>query len=175
MIDETKRDPSDVPEYDPRFHVTASELRAAGIPVPVEIPDAAWLLRSSIVPAVTVHDPTKAPPDVMSASLSLEFTAPFRWIGATVSIPAEATTPSIEEYPREVVCLNCKGVVAYAVGDVAPLGRILDSETVRPDGTRPEKFDPICTSCGGAVGGPFWLRDRASGEWVGDPPPDLGN
>jgi len=87
MNNEPRRDLSDEPEYDPKLHVTAAELRAAGISVPENIPDAAWVLRSSIVPAVTVHDPAKGPPDVMSATLRLEFTAPFRWVELNVTNP----------------------------------------------------------------------------------------
>lgn len=76
--------------------------------------------------------------------------------------------PSIQEYPREVVCLGCLKVVAYARATVV-IGKILRSEIVRADGVQPREGDPLCLNCGESQmgifrltgGGPFTVRDRA--------------
>jgi len=77
---------------------------------------------------------------------------------------------SIKKYPREVVCLNCNGVVAYTAAMPSRQSRMLLAELIRPDGSYPEACDPVCFSCSPAS--PFRLRDRKTGEWIVGPPPE---
>jgi len=113
--------------------------------------------------------------DIPGGMISTEV-RPFLGIRAMVAV--KDSPPSIIEYPREVVCLGCKGVVAYARATVVPEGRILASEVIRTDGAQPKENDPICWNCGeSSMGifrlsnrGPFWLRDRKTGEWIGGDP-----
>lgn len=83
-----------------------------------------------------------------------------------------STVSSVRKYPREVVCLNCEEVVAYATINAIPQSPMLAAELIRPDGSYPEACDPGCLNC--LPGGAFRLRDRVTGEWVGEPPPKEG-
>jgi hypothetical protein len=71
------------PEYDPQKHVHASELRAAGIQVPEEVPDCAWVPRNSFTIRQTGCI-TKDGKALMRAEVV--FLEPFRWLAATFEV-----------------------------------------------------------------------------------------
>ena len=128
-------------KYDPEFHVTAAELREAGIPVPGDIPGPAWTLRSSVGPGVTVSDPSKAAPhETIPAILRFELTASWGRMDATIMIPKKAKP-----------CPNCSGS-----GDAPTKGPSLAGTT--PDdleriafGAEPvaDLVESLCPTCDG--------------------------
>lgn len=73
-------------EYDPKIHITAGELRAAGATIPDNIPDCGWVPRSALTISRVVHvDPARVPEDMGAGALpNIELvtstTEPFRWI-----------------------------------------------------------------------------------------------
>lgn len=69
-----------------------------------------------------------------------------------------SSSPSIAEYPREIVCEACGDVVAFGLPNVQRGSMIIAAEIVRPDGSHPEQHDHVCLNCTG--GGPFTVRDR---------------
>lgn len=77
---------SDECDYDEASCVSAGELRAAGYSVPENIPDCAWVPRSSVRvnnDEVSAHtDP--GDPSIVHVSVSVEFTEPFKWVEATI-------------------------------------------------------------------------------------------
>lgn len=81
---------SSEPTYDPETCITAAELRASGINVPEKIPDVAWVPKWSIkfgVPAANeVLYPEK---DTIAVDVQVEFSEPFRWVYAEISIPKD--------------------------------------------------------------------------------------
>ena len=66
--------------------VTAGELRAAGIPVPVHIPDCAWTRRRGI--RVTCPEVKQAHDDKDRYTFTMEYTfaEPFKWIDVTFTL-----------------------------------------------------------------------------------------
>lgn len=65
-------------QYDSKVHVTAGELRAAGLDIPDTVPDTGWVPRSSI--KTEVEDSETLEDGVVSFGLTHEFTQPFRWL-----------------------------------------------------------------------------------------------
>ncbi len=94
---------------------------------------------------------------------------------------SESSSPSIAEYPREVVCESCDCVVAFARAHVKTEDTIRAIDLVKSDGTDYKQFDFVCDNCHAA--GPFTVRDRArkclhcdgAGVEIGFPDDDAPN
>lgn len=77
----------DVPEdgYDPLLHITADELRRAGIPVDASIPDCAWIPRADLEWSFAAKPAT--PEDQRRRNVSIQgtivFRGSFRWTTIT--------------------------------------------------------------------------------------------
>jgi hypothetical protein len=67
-------------EYDSLYHITAAELRSLGYPIPVNIPDVAYVTRGSIKLVETIVCCPDKNANEMTADLQFEFTESFRWI-----------------------------------------------------------------------------------------------
>jgi hypothetical protein len=65
-------------DYDPRYDLTAGELREAGKDLPASIPDQAWVPRWALRMGSVKVGPECGPRGV-SVSWRLLFAAPFRW------------------------------------------------------------------------------------------------
>ncbi len=72
-------------EYDESTCITAGELREIGCAVDAAIPDCGWLSRAAIhfVPGNAATMPGGGG---IQLSIAVEFTEPFRWIEACVTI-----------------------------------------------------------------------------------------
>lgn len=76
-------------EYDEATCVTAGELRAVGLSIPENIPDCAWVLRSSIRISLKNIEVVSTGPDKLAdphIGLTVEFTQPFNWISIDFTI-----------------------------------------------------------------------------------------
>lgn len=80
-------------EYDEATCITAAELRAQGWPLGDDVPDCAWVPRGSMRLAAVM--PQRMEGDTVHVTMEVEFTAPFRWVECTVSLPA--TSPHTTE------------------------------------------------------------------------------
>jgi len=86
----------DEPEYDEKTCITAGELRHIGIDIAKDIPDVAWIPRSSMI--ITDHEisydkPDDDPDGTVTGVLHFQITEPFRWYRATmtVTVPPDDT------------------------------------------------------------------------------------
>lgn len=70
--------------YDELTCITAGEMRAAGIDVPANIPDAGWVPRA----AVTFSTETRLEGDAVHCTTTITFEVPFTWIDCVVRIEA---------------------------------------------------------------------------------------
>ncbi len=75
-------------EYDEVTCVTAGELRERGLPVPMDIPDCAWVPRSSIHYGAVSNDLPEEDRGKRLANISIEviFTAAFYWVSVTGTV-----------------------------------------------------------------------------------------
>ena len=73
-------------EYDPVTCICAKELREVGINVPEEIPDCAWVPRTSL--NLKLGDVSQDPsdPTVISVLTEMNFIEPFRWVEAKITM-----------------------------------------------------------------------------------------
>lgn len=83
------------PEYDEATCITATELRAQGIPLPPEVPGPAWIRRSAIVfaPGAAKRDPNV--PGRISCGIAVTFTEPFHYVDVTIEVVRDDAPPSI--------------------------------------------------------------------------------
>ena len=130
MNDESSPDPKDEPAFDPRFHITAVELRSTGIPVPEEIPGAAWTFRSQTVRGVIVR---------------FRLAGPWGRMEATVLIPKDETKP----------CPTCSGTGGYGFTKNLRCKRCDGKGVIKANETPalpPRKECPRCEGRGFLVG-----------------------
>jgi len=74
--------------YDPKFHITAGELRELGVSMPKNIPDEAWVPRYSMrIDDTVVEEGDRT--DVFNITMTMHFTEPFRWFQMTVTVEDE--------------------------------------------------------------------------------------
>lgn len=74
------------PEYDPITCITAGELRARGINVPLNIPDCAWVPRDSL----QIGEPrTRVEGDRGIITIDFVYREPFRWLELEFTISKE--------------------------------------------------------------------------------------
>ena len=118
----------------------------------------------------------------------------FRDGGGSGFVPtesSESSSPTIAEYPREVVCEGCGDVVAFGLPTVQDDSSIIAANLIRPNGRQPRDSDPLCLNCGESSmgifrltgGGPFTVRDRhrkclhcdGAGVGIGFPDDDAPN
>lgn len=83
------------PEYDEVTCVTAGELRARGFDVPKDIPDCGWVSRASmrVTPGKATGDATTGR---LNVDFTVDFTEPFRWVTANVTIGESPPSPREE-------------------------------------------------------------------------------
>lgn len=76
------------PEYDPETCATAGELRAAGYPIPENVPDCGWIRRSAI--RLGPNSGVSVKGSRINVSLPVTFTEPFRWVAVEIEQPFKA-------------------------------------------------------------------------------------
>lgn len=67
--------------------ISAGDLRAAGISIPAEIPDCAWVPRSSMQYRL---EPLQADGDVLRMNAYVTFTQAFSWVEVPVLVEAKS-------------------------------------------------------------------------------------
>ena len=74
-------------DYNPKTCICAKELRETGINVPKEIPDCAWVPRTSLslnMRGDAKQDPID--PTIISVLMEMNFDEPFRWVEAKIIV-----------------------------------------------------------------------------------------
>ena len=73
-------------EYDAETCITARELRAMGCDISEEVPDCAWVPRSSIAISLGGVEPHPSDADCAVVTVNLRCAEPFRWVSMTVDV-----------------------------------------------------------------------------------------
>lgn len=94
--------------YDPARHITAERIRKMGSAVPAEIPDCAFVERSSFSFGVKdTPSETENESGIVSVDVSLDFNASFRWVEFKFILMKEGEGMTREELIAALEDLEC--------------------------------------------------------------------